>query len=167
MLNYSEEKAQDIELSTPSERTHPMLPAYSAITSTTPHNYQAHNAHLDRDTQSYKSCEATIQAMMARPQLQHLSGSCLLPGVLVHVCERHMAPISTLLAVHVVVTCFGGFSCCCNTFHTPSHGSLYMIMHIVLGRIAMVCGIVSALAGAVVLYTKGTSLQLLCVGCFA
>ncbi|OQR97974.1 hypothetical protein ACHHYP_09370 [Achlya hypogyna] len=56
-------------------------------------------------------------------------------------------PVGPVFAIHLVTCCLISWICIWNLFHTPSHGPIYRTMHVVLGRSAMISGVLSAGAG--------------------
>ncbi|CAK4454163.1 unnamed protein product [Aphanomyces euteiches] len=59
---------------------------------------------------------------------------------------RKMGPF---FAIHLVTAALFLGICIYNVFHTPSHGGSYRAVHIVLGRMAMIAGLLSFSCGAV------------------
>ncbi|KAG9412945.1 hypothetical protein AC1031_015961 [Aphanomyces cochlioides] len=59
---------------------------------------------------------------------------------------RKMGPF---FAIHLVTAALFLGICVYNVFHTPSHGGSYRAVHIVLGRMAMIAGLISFGCGAV------------------
>lgn len=64
-------------------------------------------------------------------------------------------PISLQGNIHVVAAGVYGIICCMNVFHTPSHGPIYRRVHVILGRVGVSIGVVSAVFGLTALFTEG------------
>ncbi|CAK4082333.1 unnamed protein product [Aphanomyces euteiches] len=57
--------------------------------------------------------------------------------------------VGPFFAIHLVTAALFLAICVYNIFHTPSHGGSYRAVHIILGRMAMIAGLISFGCGAV------------------
>ncbi|KAF0691196.1 Aste57867_17529 [Aphanomyces stellatus] len=57
--------------------------------------------------------------------------------------------VGPAFAIHLVTACLFTWICIFNVFHSPSHGEYYRKVHIILGRLAMVAGLLSFMCGVV------------------
>ncbi|KAF0684096.1 Aste57867_23883 [Aphanomyces stellatus] len=56
-------------------------------------------------------------------------------------------PVGPIFAIHLTTASLFTWICIFNVFHSPSHGRYYRSVHIVLGRMAMIAGLLSFVCG--------------------